>query len=80
MRIDLHCMLCGGMLTRGEEHTTCLSCGAEYSNILVSEDIPFDEGEPLEVSVSMEGTFVKRETKVPVPLGNHSAVEESIAV
>lgn len=80
MQIELHCMLCGGMLTKEGEYTACQHCAAEYSNILVSENIPFDEGEPIEVSVSMEGMFVKRKTEVTVPLGIHPAVEESIAV
>ncbi len=68
------------MLTKEEEYTACHSCGAEYSDILVSEDIPFDGSEPVGVSVSMEGVIVRREPEPPVPLEIPPSVEESIAI
>ncbi len=80
MKPDLHCMLCGGVLARGGEYTACNHCGAEYSNVLVSESIPFDECKPIEVSISMEGMFVNKKTQVSVPVRIQPAIEESIAL
>lgn len=65
---------------KGGECSVCLQCGVEYSNILVSESIPFEEDEPVEISISMESTFVRRKTEVTLPLGINPAIGESIAV
>ncbi len=80
MEIELHCLICGGTLTKGGDETECPRCGMGYSDILVSESIPFDESEPIEVSISIEGVFVKKKTEVALPFEMHSTVEESITV
>lgn len=80
MEIELHCVLCGGMLAKGGDDMECLSCGAGYTDIVVSESIPFDESEPREVSVSMESFLAKRKPDVAMPLEMQPAIEESIAV
>ncbi len=60
MNIDLFCIWCGGRMGTEEGHVTCLDCGTEFSNMLVSETRYGDsENTFLEMSVSMDCVKIK---------------------
>jgi hypothetical protein len=58
IRIDKFCFECGGRLHLDEGQVECSSCGALYSDLLVSEAIDEDEEFKItELSVSMDITI-----------------------
>lgn len=60
MHIDMFCIWCGGRLGSEDGHVTCLECGTEFSNMLVSETAyESSENTFLEMSVSMDCVKVK---------------------
>jgi len=64
MNIELFCIWCGGRLGTEDGHVTCLDCGTEFSNMLVSETkYENHENTFLEMSVSMD--CVKGRCKYP---------------
>ncbi len=80
MEIELHCVMCGGILNGGSAPAVCLNCGAEYSNILVSESIPFDGDTVSEMSVSMDYAPVRSKNRNGIPIETQIPVEETIIV
>lgn len=67
METELYCMLCGARLSRESGRLSCACCGADYSNMLLSESRSEDESsEVLELSISVDCVQIKPKLgKVP---------------
>ncbi len=79
MRNELYCPLCGCMLGKVNGASICHGCGVEYSNVVVSESIPFDDELASEVSISMECTLAKpKPPERPMPLDADVVIADAI--
>ncbi len=74
MNIEMFCIWCGGRLGTEDGHVTCMECGTEFSNMLVSETrYENTENTFLEMGVSMD--CIKAKGKYPAEI-YPSATEE----
>jgi hypothetical protein len=74
MILDMYCIWCGGSLEKEDRNTSCVECGTEFSNMLVSETA-FESSEStfLEMSVSLDCIRAKAKH----PQETYPAAEES---
>ena len=55
MILDMYCIWCGGSLEKEDGNTSCMECGTEFSNMLVSETaFESSKNSFLETSVSLD--------------------------